>query len=148
MRYCGREFTDEEIARIRRLAAEPGMNRRALSVQVCEEFGWRKPDGGLKEMSCRVALLRMQADGLVRLPAPLCGSNNGSRSPPRTPQAEPQALSGDRRERPAGVASRTRRIQVRPFHCCYNFWREESPLSHDTEDGTSEKSREEARETG
>jgi len=91
MRYCGREFTDEEIARIRRLAAEPGMNRRALSVRVCEEFGWRKPDGGLKEMSCRVALLRMQADGLVRLPAPLCGSNNGSRSPPRTPQAEPQA---------------------------------------------------------
>ncbi len=91
MRYCGREFSDDELACIRRLAAEPGTNRRVISRRVCEEFGWRKPDGGLKEMSCRVVLLRMQADGLVRLPAPLHRSSNAARSTPRTPQAEPQA---------------------------------------------------------
>jgi hypothetical protein len=31
---------------------------------------WYKADGGLKEMSCRVAMLRMQADGLIHLPPP------------------------------------------------------------------------------
>ena len=91
MRYCVRDFADDEISRIRALAAEPGTTRRAISVRVCEELGWRKPDGGLKEMSCRVALLRMQADGLVQLPAPLHRSSNTPRTPPRTPEAEPQA---------------------------------------------------------
>ncbi len=49
MRYCGREFSDADLACIRRIAAgEPGRTRRAISRLVCEEFGWRKPDGGLK----------------------------------------------------------------------------------------------------
>ena len=102
MRYCGREFGNDELACIRRLAAEPETTRRAISRRVCEELGWRKPDGGLKEMSCRVALLRMQADGLVRLPAPLHRSSNAARSTPRSPQAEPRAplltAVGDLRE--------------------------------------------------
>jgi len=89
MKYCGREFGDDEIACIRRLAAEPGTNRRVISLRVCEEIDWRKPDGGLKEMSCRVALLRMQADGLVQLPAALHRCSNAARSTPRSPQAEP-----------------------------------------------------------
>ena len=91
MRYCGRDFGDDEIARIRGLAAEPGTTRRAISLRVCAELGWRKPDGGLKEMSCRVALLRMQADGLVRLPAPRHRNSNVARATPRTASAEPQA---------------------------------------------------------
>lgn len=33
-------------------------------------LSWYKADGGLKEMSCRVAMLRMQEDGLIRLPPP------------------------------------------------------------------------------
>lgn len=91
VRYCGRNFADHELARIRALAAEPGVTRRAISLRVCEEFDWRKPDGGLKEMSCRVALLRMQADGLVQLPAPRHRTSNAARTAPRTPEAEPQA---------------------------------------------------------
>lgn len=90
MRYCGREFDEDEIAYIRKLAAEPGASRIAMSRRVCEEVGWRKPDGGLKEMSCRVALLRMEADGLVRLPAPLRRNGNAGRSPRRTPEGEPR----------------------------------------------------------
>jgi hypothetical protein len=35
-------------------------------------FAWYKPDGGLKEMSCRVAMLRMHRDGLIQLPPPRC----------------------------------------------------------------------------
>jgi hypothetical protein len=33
-------------------------------------FQWLKPDGKLKDMSCRVAMLRMEKGGLIRLPAP------------------------------------------------------------------------------
>lgn len=71
MRYCGREFTDEEIKLIRHLiVSPPGINRQKLSKRFCEEVGWRKPDGGLKDMSCRVAFLKMQKDGHISLPAP------------------------------------------------------------------------------
>jgi hypothetical protein len=42
-----------------------------LSQLVCEALNWRRPDGRLKDMSCRVAMLRMQDDGLIQLPPPL-----------------------------------------------------------------------------
>jgi len=91
MKYCGREFTDAELAGIRQLLAEdPMMTRWALSRLVCETLGWRKPDGGLKDMSCRVALLRMQDDGLVLLPPPRRKNGNGKRHVHRTQQADPQ----------------------------------------------------------
>jgi hypothetical protein len=71
MRYCGREFTDEEIKLIQDLIVSvPDITRQKLSQRFCEEVSWRKPDGGLKEMSCRVAFLRMHKDGHIRLPAP------------------------------------------------------------------------------
>jgi hypothetical protein len=37
-------------------------------VEACERLHWRRADGGLKDMSCRVALLKMQADALFTLP--------------------------------------------------------------------------------
>ncbi|MCP4866667.1 MAG: DUF4338 domain-containing protein, partial [Alteromonas sp.] len=37
---------------------------------TCQALAWFKADGGLKEMSCRVAMLRMDADGLITLPPP------------------------------------------------------------------------------
>ena len=71
MRYCGRTFTDAEIELIRALiGATPPLNRAQLSREACERLDWRRPDGRLKEMSCRVALLRMQTDGLITLPPP------------------------------------------------------------------------------
>jgi hypothetical protein len=33
-------------------------------------LNWRRPDGRLKDMSCRVAMLRVQTDGLFTLPPP------------------------------------------------------------------------------
>jgi hypothetical protein len=69
-RYCGRDFTPTEIELIRELLAVPQMNRARLSREICDRLGWRRDNGGLKDMSCRVALNRMQADGLITLPAP------------------------------------------------------------------------------
>jgi hypothetical protein len=71
MRYCGRLFAAAEIAVIRELLAlSPPLSRYRLSRTVCERLDWRRPDGALKDMSCRVALLRMQADALITLPPP------------------------------------------------------------------------------
>ena len=41
-----------------------------LSRLLCELFDWRAPNGKLKEMSARVAMLAMHRDGLVELPPP------------------------------------------------------------------------------
>jgi hypothetical protein len=90
--YCGRKFTAKELARIAALCAEPGTTRRAISLKVCKALKWRKADGGLKQMSCRVALLRMHKDGLIELPAPLHRDSNAAarRGTVRTKEAEPK----------------------------------------------------------
>ena len=78
MRYCGRDFTNAELDLICQLIAGiPRRNRAQLSRVVCERLRWVKPDGGLKEMSCRVAMLRMHRDGLITLPEPRNGNGNG-----------------------------------------------------------------------
>ncbi len=89
-RYCGRSFTAGEIDRIRCLiASEPKRNRAQLSRVVCDELGWLRPDGRRKEMSCRVAMLRMQADGLITLPPPLRGNGNGRNRPRLSSASDP-----------------------------------------------------------
>lgn len=71
VRYCGRVFSSADLAAIRQIVHDPRYpSRGSISRAVCTALDWRKPDGGLKEVSCRVALLRMQADGLLELPAP------------------------------------------------------------------------------
>jgi len=68
-RYCGRVFSPEELAQIRLLIKHnPEFNRTRLSKEVCRMFQWLKPDGKLKDMSCRVAMLRMEKNGLIQLP--------------------------------------------------------------------------------
>ena len=80
-RYCGREFAGHDIAQIRRLIAEaPGRSRAELSRLTCRMLHWYKADGGLKDMSARVAMLRMQADGLITLPPPRGGPPAGTLS--------------------------------------------------------------------
>lgn len=67
--YSGRAFTAQDLATIGVLMQrEPTLNRAQLSRRVCELLDWRKPDGAVKDMSCRVAMLRMHEDGLITLP--------------------------------------------------------------------------------
>ena len=67
--YCAREFSVGDIQIIRDLMAQdPKLQRSALSRKLCQLWGWTKPNGDLKDMTCRVALLRLQADGLITLP--------------------------------------------------------------------------------
>ena len=89
-RYCARTFSALEIEQICALiAARPDARRAELSRLVCTALGWRRPDGRTKDMSCRVAMLRMHRDGLIELPPPRGTNNNGKPYRRRTPQAEP-----------------------------------------------------------
>ncbi len=90
--YCGRVFSAQQMAWIGKLIeSEPSMNRACLSRVVCQEIGWLRPDGRLKDMSCRVAMLRMERDGLISLPAPLKGNRNGRIRPRLTAASDLQA---------------------------------------------------------
>ena len=94
MRYCGRDFAPSEIDLIRDLLTLPQMNRARLSREVCERLNWRRDNGKLKDMSCRVALARMQTDGLITLPPPRNPKPVRYRSYPHIEQAvlEPVGL--------------------------------------------------------
>ena len=77
--------------RIRQLiASDSKLNRVQLSRIVCDEFSWLRPDGGSKEMSCRVAMLRMERDGLITLPPPQKGNGNGKNRPRLTAISDPK----------------------------------------------------------
>jgi hypothetical protein len=100
-RYCGREFSPTELDHIRELLEiRPVLGRVALSRRICQELGWLNVLGQPKAMSCRVALLRMEKDGLIGLPPPLRKQGGRRRrfelsaaSDPREPvQAPVQAL--------------------------------------------------------
>jgi len=91
-RYCGRDFTDEEFQIMRRIITEdPKRNRAQISRIVCKELNWYKHDGGLKEMSCRVAMLRMQEDGLFKLPSSRKKVKKWKSHIQNTPATDPQS---------------------------------------------------------
>ncbi len=70
MLVAGREFSDEIIERIhKRVRDDPKVTRSRLSREVGEWLGWHGADGRPKEMSCRVALLRLARRGVIELPA-------------------------------------------------------------------------------
>jgi hypothetical protein len=96
-RYCGRHFSAEELAQIVEwIANNPSTHRLDLSREVCRMLSWYKADGGLKEMSCRVAMLRMHKDGLISLPPPRRIKKQSTKSdtnkPIFTEATEPQAI--------------------------------------------------------
>ena len=69
MRICGKEISDETISQIRDIIAENWQKSRAqLSRQICETLEWRSPNGMLKDVSCRVVLLRLHRKGRIQLP--------------------------------------------------------------------------------
>jgi len=94
--YCGRPFDGAQIDLIRRLiATHPQLNRAQLSRLVCAALPWQDAHGRSKQMSCRVALLRMQEDGLIKLPPPRNGNGNARPYARRTPGAAPEVFGLD-----------------------------------------------------
>ena len=75
----GRTFSDSDLLIIQKIIQRDSINRTQISREVCLALNWLKPDGKLKEMSCRVALLRMHRAGILELPPPLRKDPNRSR---------------------------------------------------------------------
>jgi len=73
LRYRGRDITTAQVEFIRKFIDEhPGASRRALSIQLCDAWGWRQPNGRLCDALCRGLLLALaRADQIVLPPARL-----------------------------------------------------------------------------
>jgi hypothetical protein len=70
MAICGQSWSPQILQRIQQTVdTEPGLSRRALSRRVCEWLDWRTPLGKRREVSCRVALLKLHRQGKIELPA-------------------------------------------------------------------------------
>jgi hypothetical protein len=66
----GRAFSAQEIEQIRETVAWlPGLARRELAATVCEHLHWYTATGTAKIQACRSLLERLEAAGLVQLPA-------------------------------------------------------------------------------
>lgn len=87
----GRMFSASEIALIQEVVATcGGLSRKELANTISELVGWTRSNGLLKEAECLKLLARLEAGGLLRLPAKQATRPVGSKtSIPRTEQGEP-----------------------------------------------------------
>lgn len=68
--YRGKLVTTEDVAFIRRLIDQnSGDSRWVLSKKLCQAWGWRQPNGALRDMVCRGLMLALDRAGYVELPA-------------------------------------------------------------------------------
>ncbi|HJX39813.1 MAG TPA: Druantia anti-phage system protein DruA [Anaerolineales bacterium] len=66
----GRRLEPEDLERIRALLrTHPEWSRRRLSQALCAQWEWRNGAGRWKDMAARSLLLKLQARGLLELPA-------------------------------------------------------------------------------
>src|SRR5215831_1837063 len=66
----GRMFAASEIALICEVVATcRGLSRKELANTISELVGWTRANGSLKEAECLMLLARLEAQGLLRLPA-------------------------------------------------------------------------------
>mgnify|MGYP001044552032 FL=1 len=69
-RFCGREFTADEVSLIQEVVETcSGISRKELAFTVCELLDWKRYGGGLKERECRDLLERLEDQGILKLPA-------------------------------------------------------------------------------
>ncbi len=76
-RFCGREFTPEEVLLIQEVVGTcAGISRMELAYTVCELLEWKRAGGGLKARECRDLLERLENQGILALP---CKKSPGSK---------------------------------------------------------------------
>ena len=88
LRIRGREIGCQQLEQIRGwLVLHPQWSRRRLSEEVAKDWDWRSPTGQLKDIAARDLLNRLEARGLIRLPA---RQRRGGRQIPRAlgPQSQ------------------------------------------------------------
>lgn len=68
--FSGRRFTRKQLAEVQETVERfPKLTRKELAGTVCEHLNWKTPNGKLKVESCLILLEKLQANGVVSLPA-------------------------------------------------------------------------------
>src|SRR5215472_19191672 len=68
--FCGRTFGTGELELMRQIALEfSALGVTEIARTICELLEWKRPSGGLKNHECRQLLERLQAEGVLMLPA-------------------------------------------------------------------------------
>jgi len=69
-RFCGREFTAQEVSLIKEVVETcAGISRAELASTICELLDWKRAGGGLKARECRDLLEYLESQGILALPA-------------------------------------------------------------------------------
>ena len=67
--YRGRNIGSQEITFIQCLTDEHWQRGRTwISRELCRQWGWRQPNGHLRDIVCRGLLLKLERAGHIRLP--------------------------------------------------------------------------------
>lgn len=92
----GRVIRPQDVTQIRAwLEAHPGSNRTQLSRALCVAWNWCNGVGQLKDMACRTLLLKLEAQGQIRLPPRVTASVNGLRNQAVLPiEHDQRAIAG------------------------------------------------------
>lgn len=76
----GRAITADDIDHIQCLIKDhPDWHRTRISKQLCSDWDWTNDNGALKDMAARALLRKLDAQGLISLPAPVRSANNDYR---------------------------------------------------------------------
>jgi hypothetical protein len=90
---AGRVFPPSDLALIRTVAADcAALGLTEIARTVCELLDWRRPTGALKTHECRQVLARLQAGGLLTLPALRATGPTGPRRIRWTTASAPQPV--------------------------------------------------------
>ncbi len=69
LKVQGRMLHKSDVEGIQSLLRKyPHWGRSRVSVAVCEQWNWRRPDGQLKDIACRELLRKLETQGLLILP--------------------------------------------------------------------------------
>lgn len=106
----GRTVTAQDVECIQALiAAHPTWHRTRLSQELCRGWGWVAANGQCKDMAARSLLRKLDAEGLIALPAPVRSANNAFRHRADT------ALSVDESPIETALAALTP-LRISPVH--------------------------------
>ena len=68
--FNGRRFTRKQLAQVQETVQRfPALSRTELARTLCEHLNWKTPNGKHKVESCLTLLEKLEAQGVVRLPA-------------------------------------------------------------------------------
>jgi Domain of unknown function (DUF4338) len=82
-----RVIRQADLLLIRELIEQEGARGRShISNRLCEVWNWRQANGRFRQIACRDLLRRLEARGLIELPAALCAARRaGYRNQTQTP---------------------------------------------------------------